>query len=313
MSSSESEGELFDARRFEKRIARDARRVGIAHARSLSDRVREFGGWTLNKLEVLDLYLKQYRRVAGNGTYIDGFAGAGPVLIDGVTRHGSAARALDSGAFKSLLLYELPETADKLQSYIESEFRLRHRRRCIFRHGDFNKLVIEDLRSEVIPKSKPCFAFLDPDSTQLAWETVEHLAACKADGDPPKSCKIELWILVNTHQAWIRLVPKRPEDGFAQSDEAATLDRVFGGRTAWWDLSESGSGPGLYAARYAQRLEQLGYAYARPHRILDPKTGKPQYYMIQASDHPAAVSFMRWAEREAAASRHGTPPIPGLE
>ncbi|MCY4632757.1 MAG: hypothetical protein OXE75_18000, partial [bacterium] len=40
-------------------------RRAIPTARDLATEVREFHGWTLDKLEVFENYLKLYRRVAG--------------------------------------------------------------------------------------------------------------------------------------------------------------------------------------------------------------------------------------------------------
>ncbi len=77
------------------------------------------------------------------------------------------------------------------------------------------------------------------------------------------------------------------------------LDRWFGGREAWWDLYESRQPPPMFAQRYADRLQALGYGAAVPLLISDPKTHRPQYYMIHASDHPAAHRFMAWSSRKA--------------
>lgn len=43
----------------------------IRRARDPVTEFREFHGWTLDKLDVFDTYLKLYRRVAGGGAYID--------------------------------------------------------------------------------------------------------------------------------------------------------------------------------------------------------------------------------------------------
>src|SRR4051794_37022237 len=51
--------------------------------------VREYYGWTLDKLKVLELYLRMYRRVASKGAYIDGFAGPGAGTFNGEVHSGS--------------------------------------------------------------------------------------------------------------------------------------------------------------------------------------------------------------------------------
>lgn len=40
-------------------------------AQDVTTEIREFHGWTLDKLDVFEKYLKLYRRVAGSGAFID--------------------------------------------------------------------------------------------------------------------------------------------------------------------------------------------------------------------------------------------------
>jgi len=257
----------------------------------------------------LALYFKNYRRVAGNGTYIDGFAGTGLIKVAGEERPGSASIAISSSAFKDLLFFELPRKAKRLQRHIASHVPEQKARRCSVFAGDFNRNIEPILELEGIDRSKPCFAFLDPDSTQLEWATVERLAQYK--GGPGAGLKIELWILLNTHQALFRLMPLKPGASYASSPEARTLDRVLGGRDAWWDLFVERQKPVALAHRYANRLKSLGYGASRLHLILDRESKRPQYYMIpiHASDHKAAFSFMRWAEIQTSQERYETPQL----
>ncbi len=46
--------------------------------------------------------------------------------------------------------------------------------------------------------------------------------------------------------------------------------------------------------------------------IRDPETGRPQYHMVHASDHPAAFGLMRWAEVQASGSSYVNLALPGL-
>ncbi len=168
--------------------------------------------------------------------------------------------------------------------------------------------VLADLGGAVIPQDRPCFAFLDPNSTQLNWSTIEALAAYKADCSPPKSCRIELWILFNTWHSLMRLMPK---SGKVPNEKA--LNRWLGGETGSKDLYETNRGPGSFAQRYAERLmSEFGYGLATTVTIRDPSNGRPQYHMIHASDHPAAHDFMRWAARHAHPDDSEAIPFPGL-
>jgi three-Cys-motif partner protein len=279
------------------------RRIELRQPRGSVEQAVHLHGWTLNKLELLELYLKGYRRIAGSGTYIDGFAGKGFVEVDGEMHEGSAMVALRSQAFKRLFLYELPDVVPTLKKNLEQRFGWKTLRPVNYRPGDMNKKLLEDLNEGNIPRDRPCFACLDQYSTQLDWETVAALAEYKSGSNPPKDCKVELWILVATNHALVRLFPR---DGQPQE---ATLDRVFGGREYWRDLAErtrlTTSG---IARHFADNLEKrLGYGAARCQAIRDKTSGAVQYYMIHASDHPAAHTLMPWAERELAKSNNETP------
>ena len=292
------------------------RRLRIPRSKNIATEVREFGGgWTINKLRVLELYLKKYRVVAGNGSYLDGFAGSGSVKVKGKDQifEGSARIAINARAFKTLWLFENDDdTLQRLDYTLSYYFPLKRRRRVHVVPGDFNATIVEILKAEQIPKDKPCFAFLDPDSTQLAWDTVELLARYKEPVAPPGRCKIEMWILFNTHQAIGRLIDRQGEVDYAASARAKTMDRVMGGRDAWWPLYEQGLHINAYARHYAERLvTSLGYGFAHAQLIRDPDSSAPQYFMIHASDHVAAWSFMRWAKQQSNAFDN-TMTLPGF-
>ena len=279
--------EQFLEKRFEK--------LTLNRPRNSMDDAREFGGWAVDKLEILRLYLTMYRKVAGNGTYIDGFAGTGTIRSGGSEHLGSAGLALKSGAFKSHRYYERPRNAKLLRQWLDENATPKKRPRAVVVPGDFNKNILLDLEQEIVPKERPCFAFLDPNSTQLDWATMEALANYKSDCTPPDTCKIELWILFNTWQVLLRLMPTN-----GKPPSTAGLNRWLGGEKGWLDLYENARGPTSFADRYAQRIQdELGYGLARTLIIRDPKNGRPQYHMIHASDHPAAHKFMRWAANKA--------------
>jgi three-Cys-motif partner protein len=149
-----------------------------------------------------------YRRVAGGGSYIDGFAGTGLIRVDGETRSGSARIALASAAFARLFLFELPPVAAKLDRNLRLWVPYKTRRRCSIHPGDFNAVLPQVLASGEIPRAKPCFAFLDPNSTHLPWSSVTALAGFK--GGEGGGLKVELWVLLNTYQALVRLLPHDP-------------------------------------------------------------------------------------------------------
>jgi three-Cys-motif partner protein len=262
---------------------------------SRTNEPREFGIWTLDKLTILEKYFKMYRKVAGSGTYIDAFAGEGLALIDKVNVPGSPIRALDSGSFRSLKFVEMDRRkAAALRIAVAAN---RNAGKCEVIEGDAN-----------VDVGRPCFAFLDPDSTQLNWSTVVALAAYKQLNEEAKSCKIELWILFNEHQAIRRLWPRDKRNLPAH---AHVLDRVMGERDAWIDLWDEKHGASWLVHRYVERLRRLGYVHVHMQQISDPSTGRAQYWMVHASDHDAAASLMRWAKRSSSIS-YNKETLPGL-
>ena len=292
----------------------------IPSARDSITEFREFHGWTLNKLDLFETYLKLYRRVAGGGAFIDAFAGTGRGVSTRMGkidhRDGSSMIAAKSGAFSSLDLIEidsanidaLSQAVRALPDGLSSKIRIHP--------GNCNTIVPELLQSDRLDTSRPCFALFDQESTQLSWETIETLARWKTYEPPaamagrPRICKVELWILFNSHQVMYRLWP-HDRTRYPESLSPETLDRVFGSRDAWWDLWIGHEPSSALVTRFADQLRGLGYQYVLPQQINDSRTGRPQYHMIHVTDHPSAISFMRWAKRKMDGYEHR--PLPGLE
>lgn len=259
---------------------------------------RRFHGWTQDKLEVLRLYLGMFRRVAGSGTYIDTCAGDGRALIRGNEVLGSVPLAISADTFKSMHLFEKPEVMERLEFFLASKYTIKVRRKIRTYAGDVNVELPKVLASGVIPRDRTCFAFVDPNSTEIDWDTIAALADYKTFVPGTKLCKVEQWILVNTGHALQRMWP-RDRTQLPPADVSKTLDRVMGGRAAWKDLFIGGQSSTHLAYRYAERLQsELGYQYAVPHKIRrTTSTSAIQYFMVHATDHPAAIDFMTWAEK----------------
>lgn len=276
-------------------VHRRVRRRSAHSALTDEDHLRVFGGWTLDKLEVLRLYLKMYRRVAGGGTYIDGFAGEGELNINGTTQPGTALIAHQSAAFKQLHFIDANETlAARLQARLNTTKRSKSRT-CTVHVGDTNTAIDKVLTG--VDPLRPLFVCLDQNATELRWTTVERLAHFKQLDIDANRCKAELWILFNQHQVIQRLWPHTPRLEQRSNPFAAALDRVFGTREAWIDLWRADAPAISLMRRYCTQLQDaLGYQYVLAQEITDPTNGRPQYFMIHATDHEAAVEFMRWAK-----------------
>ena len=264
------------------------------------------------------MYLKLYRRVAGSGAFIDAFAGTGlgvSISSNSDQRDGSSMIAAKSDAFSRLDLIESdPQCIETLGSTMRV-LPTRQFNKINIHHGDCNIVIPQLLNSDDLDASRPCFALLDQESTQLDWRTIEQLAGWKTYEPPakmtgrPKMCKVELWILFNSHQVIYRLWP-RDRDKYPETRSPETLDRIFGTRDGWWDLWEDRRPASMLVTRFADQLRGLGYQYVLPQQINDPYSGRPQYHMLHATDHPSAVSFMRWAKRNT--DGYENRPIPGL-
>lgn len=306
MSSQENQGILLNEADLDAMVVDIDSIRAIGRARDPVTEFREFHGWTLDKLDVFETYLKLYRRVAGGGAFIDAFAGTGHGVSEirgrAQRRDGSSIIAAKSGAFSSLHLVEQDSNNFKvLQRTIGSlPDQLANRIRTY--SDDCNRVVPELLTGNDLDATRPCFAFLDQDSTQLNWNTIEALASWKIYEPPatmtgrPKMCKVELWILFNSHQAINRLWP-HDRQKYPESFSPETLDNIFGCRERWWDLWENDEPASALVFRFAKQLKELGYQYVLPQLFNDRSTGRPQYHMIHATDHPSAISFMRWAKR----------------
>lgn len=277
--------------------------------RSALDDALRFLGHTQDKLELLTYYLTIYRKIAGGGTYIDGFAGCGLVEIDGQIRPGSALLAAHSGAFGSFHLYEKSsQNMRSLQKCLLGTLTERQVARTGFKWGDVNELLVRDLRHERIDRSRPCFAFLDPYSTELDWQTVEQLASYKTQAGK-KFCKVELFILLNTQQALIRLANDHRTEAPGRME---ALCRVYG-QEGVRNLRLGDESTSSLAHRYCLQLERLGYGAAAAYQVRDPRSHRLAYHMIHASDHPAAHSIMPWARRRLNADYNDVPlPLRGL-
>ena len=154
-----------------------------------------FGGpWTQEKLEILRAYLDAYTTALKNRrftlVYVDGFAGAGSYTESGDTyaefhefREGSARIALAIGdrPFDRLVFVEKETNAASALQQLANE----HKQRWIdVIQGDANKKVPEFCRN--MDAFDRAVVFLDPYATEVAWSTVEAIAATQ---------KIDCWIL----------------------------------------------------------------------------------------------------------------------
>jgi three-Cys-motif partner protein len=143
---------------------------------------------------------------------------------------------------------------------------------------DANEAIGEMLT--LIPTRAPSFAFLDPEGSELNWNTVEQIAAHKAG----QRFKIEQLALFPTDMGFVRLIPDYPEK----------VDRLFGHKNWRKVLDRRNNGTytadqarTAYVQMYADGFKQLGYSVVLDRQIKKP-SGQPMYFLIFASDHESA-------------------------
>ena len=226
------------------------------------------GGWTEQKLRILDDYLAAYCKIFQvnphakhfDTIYVDAFAGTGligqrkkPVdrmelFAEFAEREtleflkGSASRALQHPFARYVFI-------EKSASGIAALEKLRaespDKNRILIQKGDANKRLGNLVNSTDWKKCR-AVVFLDPYGMQVDWETIEKLGKTKA---------IDLWLLFPLGQAVMRLLRKEGEPP-AEWQEAldARVIHCRGGRAGARPRHRSGSADGRRPLWGADRL-----------------------------------------------------------
>jgi len=190
---------------------------------------------TARKLDKLEEYLERFtlvlKRQAFELIYFDAFAGTPEIDVGEGARagffvddihpflKGSSERALKFGTkFKRYIFVDSRrqnvlelETLKKIHPDVADRIEIRH--------SDANKELLQFC--DAWPKMRRAVVFLDPFGNQVAWETIEAIAATEA---------IDLWYLFPAGLGVYRQL--------ANQDAEASLDRLFGTpdwRTAFYE------------------------------------------------------------------------------
>lgn len=217
----------------------------------------EFGGeWTLQKLGVVQDYLREYLKIFhGNvsarhlrPTFVDGFAGCGTRTPRATTQEtlslfGSdedRAEAEDLARSSPRIALELekdfshylfidsnPRHVEQLQALVEEDFP--HRRTlCQFEVVDANDFLPRWCES--LGRSDRAVMFLDPFGTEVQWTTIQAIAETE---------KVDLWLLFPCSGV-LRMLPRneRPPEAWA-----TRLTQLFGTgtwQTEWYQTLPQG-------------------------------------------------------------------------
>lgn len=201
------------------------------------------GGWTEQKLAMLEEYLKAWVKVMKNQpferVYIDAFAGTGyreivpttqdtgffaPELAENEPQEffdGSARKALRiEPPFHRYVFIE--KTAKRYEELVKLDDEFPALAERMFFSNEDSNLVLKDICRNWNSKTTRGVLFLDPFGMQVDWTTLESVAATEA---------IDVWILFPVGIGVNRMLPRhgRIPDGWR-----IRLDRVFG-TNEWYD------------------------------------------------------------------------------
>jgi three-Cys-motif partner protein len=260
---------------------------------------KSWGWWTEQKLDILADYLAGFTTAskrAGITVYLDLFAGR----PDNVSRdrderqiHGSARRALDTRPPLSVLrFFELDATAKKLHDALRAAYPDRVNDFKVV-PGDCNATIAAALADLASLNWAPTFAFLDQQSTEVQWQTIEHLARHKRAGMP----KTELWLLCASG-----LLPRGLRFRTEKID-AAVADRMSSmfGTDIWLEALHATRMDILTGAQFRSELtnlmrwrleKNLGYKATLDFKVTNTN-GHGIFDMIFATDHWAGEKIMK--------------------
>ena len=266
---------------------------------------RAWGFWTRGKLHVLRDYLDAFTTTtkykADERIYLDLFAGETENL-DAVTNEeiessAQIALSIDEPPFTRLRFFELEGKAQELERSLVSAYPGRDIRVLA---GDCNEQISSALQELRRLSWAPTFAFIDPNSLEAKWCTLEKLARFRKG-----HYKTELFLLFSP-QMFARLLPVKGKK-LRPEDETA-IDGVFG-IGAWREiynsrLNESLSGHEAYE-EYLNlmrwRLEtELGYRWTHPLGLKNTR-GTSLYFMIFATSNETGHKIMSYLYNTAAA------------
>jgi three-Cys-motif partner protein len=227
--------------------------------------------------------------ITKHGTYIDACAGpqqpenpemwAARLVIESQPRWFRKFFLFDSDPEKIELLEKLRDSQPPRDINKREPDRLIH-----VELGDCNVLIPKLLSSGKIRHKEATFCLLDQRTFECEWATLEALSKYKANGR-----KIELFYFLA--HAWLGRAMANQKDN-------SVLEK-------WWGSPDyvvlKDIPPGNRVLLFIERFRQeLGYWSVRPWPIYDSiNGGRIMYYMIHATDHPAAPLLMQRAYSKA--------------
>jgi three-Cys-motif partner protein len=259
------------------------------NAPELKVKQAQYPVWTENKARLIERYLYYFVLVTKHGVYIDGFAGpqdhekpdtwAARLVLESEPPWLRQFYLFEKDTRQFHLLNALKQITDQQENEAKEP-----QRRIEIYHGDFNVLVLSLLASGSIKQTEATFCLLDQRTFECHWATVDALARYKSTGH-----KIELFYFLPN--SWLNRALAAQKD--------CLVLQAWWGREDWepWLKRKASELLEVFVRRFK---EELGYQSVMPWPIYERSDGgKTMYYMIHATDHPAAPELMARAYKRA--------------
>lgn len=221
----------------------------------------QFGGeWTLQKLHIIDEYLKSYSRVLKyqnvKKIYVDGFAGSGITELKTKSANNSGflwdepdspqPTIVEGSAILSLKYdfdeYYFLELDSKRISALQENIKQSYPQKLSkvhFINGDSNQKLLDVVSK--ITKYDRCLMFLDPYALELNWTTLEAISKCGV---------VDLWYLFPL--SLLRLLDKKKNISEANKNK---ITAILGNDDWQNDLFEVSPQPDLFGEIHYNRIE----------------------------------------------------------
>jgi len=246
--------------------------------------------WTEDKARLIQRYLFYFVLVTRHGTYLDGFAGP----QDPANPDTWAARlVLESEPrwLRHFYFFEKSNAGESALLGLRDAQPSRPKRTISIQKGDFNAEVLKLLQSETIKPREATFCLLDQRTFECRWETVKALAQYKTP-------KIELFYFLPN--LWL-------DRALSALKDRAVFNGWWGRPDDFHSIREMNQTRRMLLVLERFRSE-LGYLSAKAWPILERRgSGHIMYYMIHATDHPAAPLLMGRAYRAVVAPSRRDP------
>ena len=230
--------------------------------------------WTVDKSRLIDEYIHHFLLVTKHGVYLDLFAGPQHATD---TENWSVRRVLErrTEGNPSIRHYAVCDIKRKQAERLRDVGK-NHPSFRVY-EGDANERVHQMLNEAPLTSKTACFCLIDQRTFECHWTTVEAVARYKREG-----YKIELFYFLA--QTWL-------DRAWASTQNKEKL-------AAWWGKGDHERFRKLPSVARALALcdrfrDELDYTYSDPFSIHEKGEGsRTMYYMIHASDHPAACGLM---------------------